>query len=238
MELQLASHPPWVETFLDRVAPTVERIVNSPYFAEMAAGSLSMARFRHGLLNFYPLIEDFPAYMGRVIQKVPGGHEPRNEMARNWLMHNINTERKHTLWYRQWAIDFGVPEAAFDSRIVPPPEVDAINNYLWRVVDQGSLAECIAAVNFAVEGPSGEWTKRVKPNIRAYAGRDGVRFTKRTLMWINAHARYDDKHTPEALEIIKAFATTGPEQERVMLAAQRTMEYYAMAADACYHMAA
>lgn len=237
MEIQLTRHPPWVETFLERIAPSVDRIVDGPLFSEMAAGCLSMARFRYGLLNCYPLIEDFPAYMGRAIQKVPGGREPRNDMARNWLMVNISIERMRTIWYRQWAVDFGVPEAAFDSRIVPPPEVDALNNYLWRVVDQGSLAECIAAVNFAVEGPSGEWTKRVKPNIRAYADRDGVRFTRGTTMWINAHARYDDKHTPEALEIMKAFATTEQEQERVMLAARRSMDYYAMAADACYHMA-
>ena len=237
MELQLTSHPPWVETFLQRIAPTVDSIVNGPFFAELAAGSLSMARVRCGLLNFYPLIEDFPAYMGRAIQKVPGGREPRNEMARNWLMHNINSERKHTVWYRRWAIDFGVPEAAFDSPVVPPPEIDVINNYLWRVVDQGSLAECIAAVNYAIEGSAAQWTKRVRPNLRTYANRDGVRFTRPTMMWINAHARYDDKHTPEALEIMKAFATTGEEQERVMQAAQRSMEYYAMAADACYHMA-
>ena len=57
------------------------------------------------------------------------------------------------------------------------------------------------------------------------------------MLWIDTHEYYDDRHTPEALEIMKAFATTGQEQERVMQAAQRSMVYYAMAADACYRMA-
>ena len=81
MKIELSPNPPWVGDFLEIVTTCVDRIVNGLYFAEMAAGSLSMTRFRRGLLNFYPLIEDFPAFMGRVIQKVPSGREPRNEMG-------------------------------------------------------------------------------------------------------------------------------------------------------------
>ncbi len=234
MRIETTPHPEWVRNFLEEIEPYNDRIMNGPYFDEMAAGTLSMSRFRGGLLNFYPLIEDFPAYMGHAIQKVPRGRSRRNDMARDWLMQNINIERKHTLWYRQWAIDFGVPRKAFDKPIVPPPEIDAINNFLWRTVTHGTVAECIAAVNYGIEGPSGEWTKRVEPNIRKYEGRDGVTFRRSTLFWIKAHAAYDDMHTPEALELIKAFATTRREQEKATRAALRSMAYYAMAADACY----
>lgn len=236
MEIKLTFHPQWVEEFLECIAPYNDRIVKGRLFSEMAAGTVSMARFRGGLVNFYPLIENFPVYMGCALKKVPPGKNRRNDMARDWLMFNISTERLHVHYYRQWAAEFGVPRNAFDRPIVPPPAMDAINNYLWRIVDDGTLAECIAAVNYGIERPSGEWTKLAEPNIRAYEKQDGVTFRNGTLNWIKVHAAYDERHTPEALELIKAFATTKREQERVKLAAQRAMEYYAMAADACYEL--
>lgn len=236
MAIEITPHPPWIQEFLRLMSSFMDRIVNGDYFGQVAAGTLSMTIFRGGLINFYPLVENFPAYMGRAIEKVPAGKSPRNDMARDWLMENINIERRHTLWFRQWAIDFGVPEETFHTAIVPPPGMDAINNFLWRTVDQGTLAECIAAVNFGIEGATSEWTKSVKRNIRAYEGQEGVTFRKGTMFWIKAHAAYDDKHTPESLELIKAFATTDHEREKVIQAAQRSLEYYAMAAEACYEI--
>jgi pyrroloquinoline quinone (PQQ) biosynthesis protein C len=56
------------------------------------------------------------------------------------------------------------------------------------------------------------------------------------LEWVSAHASYDDKHPDEALEIIKAFATTKEEQEKVKQATKRALEYYALALDACYEI--
>lgn len=236
MPLQPTPHPPWVREFLGAVEPYQERVLNSPFFVEMADGTLSMRRFRAGLLYFYPLIEAFPKYMGLTLAKVRQKGSRRNNAAREWLLQNINIERKHTLWYRQWAIDFGVPESDLRKQVVPPPEIDAINNFLWRVVHGGSLAEALAAVNFGIEGPSGMWTKRVRNGIDAYRKRKGVRFRSRTLLWIKAHADYDDKHPEEALELIKMFARTREERDRVTLAAQRSMAYYAMAADAIYSL--
>ncbi len=58
-------------------------------------------------------------------------------MARQWLMENINIERRHALWYQQWAVDFGVLPEAFANPILPPPEMDAINNYLWCIAHNG-----------------------------------------------------------------------------------------------------
>ena len=157
--------------------------------------------------------------------------KPCNSSARSLKLKN-NVERKHTIWYRQWAVDFGVPEKAFEEPVVPPPEIDAVNHYLWHVTSRGTLMEALAAVNFGIEGPSGVWTKRVKKNIRAYARRRGVTIRKGTLSWVNAHAAYDDFHPAEALELIKMFACTKESREKVTRAAQRSMDYYAMAADA------
>ena len=236
MEVKITPHPSWIEEFLDFIAPYNDRIVNGRLFSELAAGTLSIERFRGGLVNFYPLIESFPKYMLLTLDKVPGENNPTNNMARDWLIENINIERRHKTWYKRWAMDFGVPTKALSEPVVPPPEMDAVNNYLWRVAGHGSLVEGISAINYAIEGPSGEWTKRVKRNIRAYEKQPGVTLRNGTLTWINAHAAYDDTHPDEALELIKLLARTKQEQEMVKLAAQRGMEYYAMAAEACYEM--
>lgn len=235
MKLKPTPHPPWVRKFLSAVEPYQERVLNSPFCVEMAKGTLPMRKFRAGLLYFYPLIEAFPKYMGLTLAKIDQEETRRNNAAREWLLQNINIERKHTLWFRQWAIDFGVSRKDL-KKVVPPPEIDAVNNYLWRVVHGGSLAESLAAVNFGIEGPSGVWSKRAQKKIETYKKRKGVKFRKGTLLWINAHADYDDKHPKEALELIKMFARTREERERVTLAAQRSMAYFAMAADAIYSL--
>lgn len=236
MTLKPTRHPPWVREFLKAVSPYEDRIVHASLFATMADGTLSMKRFRAGLLYFYPLIEAFPKFMGLTLARVPAGNAPYNNLVRDWLITNISIEREHTLWYRQWAIDFGVPETALATLVFPPPGIDAVNHYLWHITSQGTLTEALAAVNLGIEGPSGVWTKRVKKNIETYARHRGVKIRSGTLLWINAHAAYDDFHPAEALELIKMFARTKEDRENVTQATQRSMEYYAMAAEAVWDM--
>ncbi len=236
MKLEFTQDPDWVLNLKQKLRPFVSGIVDGNLFREMAAGTLTMKQFRGALLHFYPLIENFPKYMGLTLAKIPEGGAPRNNNAREWLLENMNIERRHADWYRNWAVSFGVSDRALSKQVVPPPEIDAINNYLWRVVSYGSLAEALAAVNFGIEGPTGVWTRHVKHNIRAYEGRPGVKFGKKSLLWLKAHADYDDRHPEEALELVKLFALTKAEQKRVVFAAQRSMEYYRLAADACYEI--
>lgn len=232
MKIEITEHPSWVEAMIEEMRPWRERIESHPHFLEAAAGSLAIGRIQTALVHFYPLVESFPEYMALTLAKVPPGGADRNRTARRWLMSNINVEREHGDWWRQWAVGFGVASEIFETEIRPPAAIDAINNYLRRVCREGSLAEAVAATNYAVEGPTGQWTQRVKQGLRQYHGR-GVAADARTLRWIERHADYDDSHPHEALEIVKAHATTKQEQERVKFAARRAVEYYAMALDAC-----
>ena len=226
VEIELTPHPEWAREFEDSLAPLRARVVRSPLFVEMANGTLSMSRFRGALVGFYPLVESFPSFLKLTLKKVPRDNDERSNLARDWLAENIKTERQHATWYRQWARDFGVPSDTFSRTVVPPAEMDAVSNYLWRIGTQGTLSECFAAINYGIEGPSGDWTQLVAPNIQAYEGQPGVKFRKGTLLWLKAHAMYDDMHTPESLELIKLFATTKEEQDKVKIAARRSMEYY------------
>jgi pyrroloquinoline quinone (PQQ) biosynthesis protein C len=210
-------------------------VVTSPFFADMAAGTLSMARFRFGLLHFFPLIEAFPKYIALLLTKLPLQGEPA-EAARDWLIQNLGVERRHVVWYRQWAVDFGVRAGDLLAN-KPPPEIDAVNNHLWRVATYGAFAEGLAAINVGIEGPTGIWTKRVRPRIGAYGRRRGVTVRTGTLTWLNAHARYDDRHPDEALDLIAKFARSNADWRLATEAACRSMAYYAMAADAVYRLA-
>ncbi len=236
--IEITSHPAWVEELLDFLQPYQDRVTNNKLFNDIDEGTLTLQQFRGGLLNFYPLIESFPQYMALNLAKVPTGNSEWNQKTRSWLISNINQERIHTLWWRQWATGkpFNVPGEVFCNEIIPPPQMDAINNYLWRVCTHGSLAEGISASNLAVEGPTGVWTKKVVAGIRRHYVVEDAEPREQTLAWVSAHAHYDDKHPVEALEILKAYATTRVEQEKVKQAARRALEYYALALDTCYEL--
>jgi len=232
--MRITSHPPWVNQFLKDIGSHKRRVVDHQIFRDIQTGKLSKRKFQFALINFYPLIETFPKYMALNLAKVPPGDIPCNKRASSWLTLNIDQERLHTRWWQQFAAGFKVPKNILSTEVIPPPEMDAINNYLWRVCTYGSLAEGISAANFAIEGPTGEWTKRVKTGFQKYRGVEDIEINDKTLEWIDAHADYDDKHPDEALEIIKAFALLPEEQERVRRAAKRALEYYALALDYAY----
>jgi pyrroloquinoline quinone (PQQ) biosynthesis protein C len=234
--IKVTAHPDWVIALLDYLGPYKSKVVDNKLFKEIGSGQLKLRQFQGALVNFYPLIESFPKFMGLNLAKVPAGGRVWNKRTRFWLIRNINQERLHTGWWREFAFGFGVSKSALDDEIHPPPEMDAINNYLWRISTHGTLAEGICAANFAVEGPTGEWTKAVVDGIKKYKDVEGTHINNKTLEWVTAHAEYDDKHPEEALEIIKAFATTRDDQNKVKQAARRSLEYYALALDTCYDL--
>jgi len=189
------------------------------------------------MVGFYPLIESFPTFLGLILAKVPAGNSDWNNNTRRWLIANISQESEHASWWRRLARKFGVSPVALDTTNYPPAQVDVINNYLWRICTDGSLPEAIAATNFAVEGATGEWTKRVGEGFKRFPHCEEIQLTQVDLEWINAHAHYDDKHPVEALEIVKAYANSDAEQKAASQATKRALEYYALALDACYQLA-
>jgi len=235
MDIELTEHPEWVREFLKDIAEYESKILDAPCFSKMANGDLPIDQFRQIMIDFYPLIENFPKYMALILPKVPIEDSARCNMARSWLIQNLSVERLHANWYRDWIWAFGVPKKATNTEHYPTPEVNAVNNFLWNVCTYGTLPEAVAGLNFAIEGPTGIWSKRVYKNIRKYTNVDGVELNGKSLVWLKAHVKYDDHHPEEALEIIKAFTTTPAEQARAIRAAKHGMAYYAMAAEASYN---
>jgi pyrroloquinoline quinone (PQQ) biosynthesis protein C len=51
---------------------------------------------------------------------------------------------------------------------------------------------------------------------------------------MEAHAKYDDVHPQQALEIIKLYATTKELQDKVAFVTQRSLEYMLLSFETCY----
>lgn len=231
--LELTAHDAWAQRFWDELVPLKDRVARHPLFLEMGDGTLNLERFRKALLNFYPLVENFPKYMALNLAKVRPGIFPGHEDAKNWMIDNIKVEQRHAYWYQDWAKGFGIAAEQLD-RVRPPAAMDAVNNYLWCVDTYGSLAEGIAATNLAIEWATGEWTVKVVSGMQAYAERGEAEITRHTMAWLRAHASYDDAHPHEAMELVKRLVVTPEDQEKAFFAAQRGLEYYVLALDDCY----
>ncbi|MFZ5756479.1 MAG: TenA family transcriptional regulator [Pseudomonadota bacterium] len=231
--LELTPHPPWAQQFWDNLVPLKDRIARHPLFMEMAAGNLSLERFRRALLNFYPLVANFPHYMGLNLARAHRTSEPGVLATRDWLIQNIRIEQRHLYWYRDWAKGFGITDEELDH-VRPPAAMDAVNYYLWHMNERGSLAEGIAATNIAIEWATGDWTVSVVKGMRAYAQRGDARIDRRSMAWLRAHAHYDDAHPHEAMELVKQLCTTEAAQHAAFLAAERGMAYYLLALDDCW----
>lgn len=236
-KLELTPHPEWVDRFWGEMVPLKDQVAQHPLFVEMGQGKLSMERFRCALLNFYPLIENFPKYMALNLAKTRPGLFPGHEEAKNWLIENIKVELRHAYWYQDWAAGFGIPKQTLE-RVQPPIAMNAVNHFLWDTGRSGTLAEGIAATNLAIEWATGEWTKYVAQGMAKYAERGVATINRHTMAWLNAHASYDDAHPYEALELVKRIAVTAEERRAVFDSTRRGLEYYVIALDYCYDKAA
>jgi len=144
--LELTDHSPWAQTFWDDLVPLKNQVVEHPVFVEMGAGTLSLPRFRSALLNFYPLVENFPKYMGLNLAKTQPGRYPGHEESKNWLISNIKVEQRHAYWYQDWAMGFGITLEELEF-VTPPPAMDAVNHYLWHMGRQASLEEAESLID-------------------------------------------------------------------------------------------
>jgi pyrroloquinoline quinone (PQQ) biosynthesis protein C len=231
-KLVLTPHNEWSQKFWDNLIPYKDKVAQHPYFKDAQAGKLPLELGQKGLIDFYPLVEDFPKYMALNLAKtkrdLPGHRE-----ARYWLIQNIKVEQNHADWWHFWANGFGIT----DEQLVhakPSPLMNAINNFLWDINTNGTLAEGLAATNLAVEWATGEWTIAIVEGVKSYSKAGLADINEKTMSWLNAHASYDDKHPYEAMEVIKLVATTPEEQHKAYEAAKRSLEYYVLALDDCY----
>ncbi|QSQ18331.1 iron-containing redox enzyme family protein [Myxococcus landrumensis] len=226
-------HPRWVESLLDATRRDWDEACWPPLFRDTADGLRPpLFHWRRVLSQFFLIVESFPKYMGLSLAKTTYGQSPGDASIRRWLLQNLGVEAKHAEWFIDWVRAIGVaPESLF--RLRPLPEVQALHAHLLDTCTHGTLAEGVAASNWAIESITGVWTREVMEPFRSYA-EDGVRIDATSMMWLKAHARYDDLHPVEALEIIKLSTDPrGDEPVRVLAATRKSLRLYTAALRAC-----
>jgi len=208
-------------------------------FAETARGDLPpLGAWQRVLSDFFVIIESFPKYMALSLSKTTYGQRAGDSRVRRWLLQNIAVEGRHAEWYLDWLEAVGISADAV-VRHTPCDEVRALHDHLWRTCEHGSLAEGIAAANWAIEGVTGIWSRGVAEPFRGYES-EGVRIDAKSMMWLNAHARYDDAHPDEALEALKIYVDGAGGRRGnplgVQWAARRALELFAAGVERCYDL--
>jgi pyrroloquinoline quinone (PQQ) biosynthesis protein C len=231
--LAATPHPPWAAEMLERLRPAWGGVLDSPLFTSTQPGALPEDAWRRTILEFFCVVESFPKYMGLTLAKTTFGRSPRDELARTWLIGNIKVEARHAEWYLDWGAGHGISRAEITG-YRPHAAVAGLDAWLWAVAYRGTLAEAVGAINYAIEGTTGEWTRHVLPAFTERYDHD-----KTALTWLANHAEYDDEHPVQALEIVKnALSADGePAAElvgRTESAIQRSLELFRAGFDYCF----
>jgi pyrroloquinoline quinone (PQQ) biosynthesis protein C len=203
------------------LAPAWDRACNTKLFADTAAGKRPpLDHWRAAVAQFFVIVENFPKYMALTLAKTTYGVRPGDSTVRRWLLQNMAIEARHAEWYIDWMRSIELePQNVFER--ARTPEIMALDAHLWECCRHGSLAEGVAATNWAIEGITGDWTKAVLQPFRDYEA-DGAIIDSEGMMWLKAHARYDDAHPEEALEILKLYVDAPRDEAKRIEDAART----------------
>lgn len=230
--LTATPHPEWTTRMLERLRPDWNAVLESEVFNQTRPGALPEEIWGRILLEFFCVVESFPKYMGVTLAKTTFGQTPKDELARTWLIGNIRVEARHVEWYLDWAAGHGISRERLTTHRAHAA-VGALDSWLWSAAYRGSLAEAVGAINYAIEGTTGEWARQVLPVFKEHYDHD-----RTTLAWMVNHAEYDDKHPVQALEIVKnsLSADGAPAQSQVRRteeAIRRSLLLFRAGLDSC-----
>lgn len=228
----ISPHPQWVTSLDEFLQPYWQELLDSEWTQAVAEARMTVPEMQGWILQFYPFIHAFPKFLAEALIKV------EDEYARSFLIDNIRIEKAHAEHWEWMARGFGVPvsemRALAEGHKPLLRDVQSFTDWLWYINTKGSLAEAVAATSFAVEGVIGEMSRKVLNGFESYRGRQGVDMNPKTYKWMREHARYDDEHPKIALEVVKRYATTERLQNKVMLAAKRSLQLLHLALHTCY----
>jgi pyrroloquinoline quinone (PQQ) biosynthesis protein C len=146
--------------------------------------------------------------MARSLLKTRYGRSEGENLARRWLVRNIRVEQNHAEYWLHWAEGAGVPrEAVLHGTL--PAGTQVLANWCEEVSNNDTLAASLAAVNYAVEGATGEWS-RILYESESFAAQYPEHSRRGSLRWLQLHAAYDDTHPWEALELVCSLMGMAP----------------------------
>ena len=153
----IASYPLWLQEVLLETGAAKSRVTSHPLFRSLRDGELGPREMRAFLINGWPVINQFPQYMGMNLQKIGPEETPGSRMARRYLTRNIRVEQNHADYWVDWAAAHDVSREDLQAGDAPPLAF-ALSHWCWKSSNADPLHASMAATNFAVEGVSGEWS--------------------------------------------------------------------------------
>lgn len=217
-------HPPWVADLDELLTPLEQRILDLPVVANAAIDSLDNEAAQNFCVDFYPLIRDFPGWLEVLLKRSP----PEGQ---RFFRDNMRVERRHDALWRAMGDGFGVPEERFDQVATPITAVQEFHDFLTEIGANGPFASAVAATNYAVEGVAQKIASRALWGLR-----HNRQLGPRGRWWLEEHAKYDDEHPKQALEVIKICVSRGEDEiESIKQAASRSLELMYAAMVESYH---
>jgi pyrroloquinoline quinone (PQQ) biosynthesis protein C len=230
----LGSYPAWLADVLADTDAARQTVIGHEIFASMRAATLTPRQAEAFLVNGWPVVEQFPQYMGMNLQKLRYGNSRGEDLARRYLTRNIRVEQNHADYWVDWAAAHDVTKRSL-MKSSGPALAHALSHWCWKSSHSDSLAASIAATNFAIEGVTGEWSTLVCGSD-AYANSFAPTMRRKAMRWLSLHAHYDDSHPWEALEIVATLLGNAPgvdEVYAVKRSIRMSYEYFTMSLDCC-----
>lgn len=223
--VKVTPHPAWVAEMDAALGPYQQRILDLPVVVDASVNQQDDDAIRDFCVEFYPIIRDFPSWLEILDQRSPPeGHA--------FFRDNIRVERRHDAMWRAMGDGFGVPKERFQKFELGDSNdaVLSFHTYLSEIGGEGPFAAAVGATNYAVEG--------VAQKI-AHKALQGLTYNEklgdRGRWWLEEHAKYDDEHPVQALELIKSCVARGDgDPNEVSAAAVRSLELMLDAMDASY----
>ena len=224
--------PLWLAQVVEDTKPKAQAIAQHEAWKQFSAATITQEKHHVLLSGFWTLIERFPQFLALNLLKCSYGSDSGMNAARGWLIKKLRIEQRHAEWYRDWAELSGISRSKLYEGH-RPAALTAITDWCWHICESGSLAEGMAATNFAIEGVTGDWSAIVweSQDYRLlYKETD----RKKAMKWIQVHAAYDDLHPVEALSIIHKLLGDDPSKEEIMKiqrAIEKSYDLYLLALD-------
>jgi pyrroloquinoline quinone (PQQ) biosynthesis protein C len=228
-----ASYPRWLQDIVADLKHRKAGVAGHRLFLQMRDTALPSFAAENFFIRVWPVIEQFPQYMGRNLAKLEFG-KPGHNLARVFLTRNVRVEQSHADFWVEWAEASGVRREALLKGSEAAASA-ALSHWCWYVCDREPLAIAVVATNYAIEGVTGEWAHLVCSSEH-YAASLPEDKRKSGMRWLRAHARYDDAHPWEALEIVATILGAHPsarEAQAVHSALKRSYDYMLYTLEDC-----
>jgi pyrroloquinoline quinone (PQQ) biosynthesis protein C len=220
--VRVTPHPRWVADLDAALAPQQQAILSAPVIEDAAENRLVGPKIQDFLVVFYPIIRDFPRWLKVLLDRSPeDGHE--------FFEDNIRVERRHDAMWRAMGDAFGVPRQRFHKPEPLPAEVLSFHTYLTDMCREAPFGTAVSATNYAVEGIAQKISEKA---LRGLSKNDKIGPKGR--WWLEEHAKYDDEHPVQALEIVKGCVARGESATAVTNAAVRSLALMTEAMVAAY----